>query len=129
MRKHLAIAAAAGDAAPIGGALEAGSAGADSDDGDDKDNGSATAASSRPAERPKAQPIATKGLWSLKLGMFQGAEPEDLYFTAGINGENNGLIARLSGLRSRSPRRPHRSDLRQVCARGPRSSLPFGRAL
>src|SRR5579872_2723112 len=39
MRKHLAITAAAGDAAPIGGAVGAGRAGADNDDGDDEDSG------------------------------------------------------------------------------------------
>ena len=41
MRKHLAITAAAGDAAPIGEAVGTGSAGADNDDDDDKDNGAA----------------------------------------------------------------------------------------
>jgi uncharacterized protein (TIGR03118 family) len=42
------------------------------------------------------QPIAIEGLWSLKFGMFQGANPEDLYFTAGINDETNGLIGEIS---------------------------------
>jgi uncharacterized protein (TIGR03118 family) len=42
------------------------------------------------------QPIAIEGLWSLKFGMFQGADPEDLYFTAGINDEQDGLIGEIS---------------------------------
>ena len=44
MREHLAITAAAGDAAPSGGAVEAGSASADDnadDDADDKGKGAA----------------------------------------------------------------------------------------
>src|SRR3954470_13089613 len=47
MRKHLAITAAAGDAAPIGGGGETGSTGADNDDDDDKDNDAARQCSYR----------------------------------------------------------------------------------
>jgi len=46
--------------------------------------------------RRNGQPIAIDGLWSLKFGMFQGAAPEDLYFTAGINDEQDGLIGEIS---------------------------------
>jgi uncharacterized protein (TIGR03118 family) len=42
------------------------------------------------------QPIEIDGLWSLKFGMFQGADPDELYFTAGINGEKDGLIGEIS---------------------------------
>jgi len=42
------------------------------------------------------QPIAINGLWSLMFGAFTGADPEDLYFTAGINDEKDGLIGELS---------------------------------
>lgn len=49
----------------------------------------------------KGHPIAIEGLWSLKFGMFQGADPEDLYFTAGINDENNGLIGEISAASGR----------------------------
>jgi len=48
-----------------------------------------------------SQPIAIEGLWSLKFGMFQGADSEDLYFTAGINDENNGLIGEISAASGR----------------------------
>jgi uncharacterized protein (TIGR03118 family) len=47
------------------------------------------------------QPIAIEGLWSLKFGMFQGADPGDLYFTAGINDEDNGLIGEISATSGR----------------------------
>ncbi len=47
------------------------------------------------------QPIAIEGLWSVKFSMFQGADPEDLYFTAGINDENNGLIGEISAVSGR----------------------------
>ncbi len=42
------------------------------------------------------QPIVINGLWSLMFGVFTGADPEDLYFTAGINDEADGLIGELS---------------------------------
>lgn len=42
------------------------------------------------------QPIMISGLWTLMFGMFTGADPEDLYFSAGINAEQNGLIGELS---------------------------------
>jgi len=42
------------------------------------------------------QPIVINGLWSLMFGEFTGADPEDLYFTAGINDEADGLIGELS---------------------------------
>lgn len=42
------------------------------------------------------QPIVINGLWSLMFGTFTGADPEDLYFSAGINDEVNGLIGELS---------------------------------
>jgi uncharacterized protein (TIGR03118 family) len=42
------------------------------------------------------QPITIEGLWALKFGRFQGADPEDLYFTAGINDEKDGLIGEVS---------------------------------
>ncbi len=42
------------------------------------------------------QPITIEGLWSLKFGMFQGADPEELYFTAGIHGEKDGLIGEIA---------------------------------
>ena len=46
--------------------------------------------------RPNGQPIVINGLWSLMFGAFTGASPEDLYFTAGINDEKDGLIGELS---------------------------------
>ena len=42
------------------------------------------------------QPIVIEGLWSLLFGSFTGADPEDLYFTAGPNDESDGLIGELS---------------------------------
>jgi uncharacterized protein (TIGR03118 family) len=42
------------------------------------------------------QPIVINSLWSLMFGTFTGADPEDLYFSAGINNEQNGLIGELS---------------------------------
>jgi uncharacterized protein (TIGR03118 family) len=42
------------------------------------------------------QPIVINGLWTVMFGQFQGASPEDLYFSAGINAEQNGLIGELS---------------------------------
>jgi len=47
------------------------------------------------------KPIAIEGLWSLRFGMFQGADPGDLYFTAGINDEKNGLIGEISAASGR----------------------------
>jgi uncharacterized protein (TIGR03118 family) len=41
-------------------------------------------------------PLMINGLWSLMFGTFQGADPADLYFTAGINGESDGLIGEIS---------------------------------
>ena len=49
----------------------------------------------------KGQPITIEGLWSLKFGMFQGADPEDLYFTAGVNDEQDGLIGEISATSGR----------------------------
>jgi uncharacterized protein (TIGR03118 family) len=46
--------------------------------------------------RPNGQPIVINGLWALMFGAFTGADPEDLYFTAGINDEKDGLIGELS---------------------------------
>ena len=46
--------------------------------------------------RPNGQPIVINGLWSLMFGAFTGAGPEDLYFTAGINNEKDGLIGELA---------------------------------
>jgi uncharacterized protein (TIGR03118 family) len=42
------------------------------------------------------QPIVINGLWALMFGVFTGADPEDLYFTAGINDEKDGVIGELS---------------------------------
>lgn len=42
------------------------------------------------------QPIVISGLWTLMFGQFTGAEPEDLYFSAGINDEKDGLIGEIS---------------------------------
>lgn len=42
------------------------------------------------------QPIVINGLWMVMFGQFQGADPADLYFSAGINAEQNGLIGELS---------------------------------
>ncbi len=41
------------------------------------------------------QPIVISGLWSLMFGVFTGANPEDLYFSAGINKEQDGLIGEI----------------------------------
>jgi uncharacterized protein (TIGR03118 family) len=51
--------------------------------------------------RRNGQPIAIDGLWSLKFGMFRGADPEDLYFTAGINDEEDGLIGEIEAVSGR----------------------------
>lgn len=42
------------------------------------------------------QPIVIAGLWSLMFGVFTGANPEDLYFSAGINKEKDGLIGEIT---------------------------------
>jgi uncharacterized protein (TIGR03118 family) len=49
-----------------------------------------------PVRGRTGQPIVINGLWSLMFGVFTGADPEDLYFTAGINDEADGLIGELS---------------------------------
>jgi uncharacterized protein (TIGR03118 family) len=49
-----------------------------------------------PLSGRNGQPIKIEGLWSLKFGMFEGADPVDLYFTAGINDEEDGLIGEIS---------------------------------
>jgi uncharacterized protein (TIGR03118 family) len=41
------------------------------------------------------QPIVIRGLWALMFGTFQGAGTEDLYFSAGINNEKDGLIGEI----------------------------------
>ncbi|HEX3762586.1 MAG TPA: TIGR03118 family protein [Kofleriaceae bacterium] len=46
--------------------------------------------------RTNGQPIAINGLWALIFGRFQGADADDLYFTAGINNEKDGLIGEIS---------------------------------
>jgi uncharacterized protein (TIGR03118 family) len=48
------------------------------------------------------QPIKIDGLWALKFGGFQGADPGDLYFTAGINNEKDGLIGEISPVSGRN---------------------------
>ena len=44
----------------------------------------------------KGQPIAINGLWALMFDTFQGAGTEDLYFSAGINDEKDGLIGEIA---------------------------------
>ncbi|HEX8108251.1 MAG TPA: TIGR03118 family protein [Kofleriaceae bacterium] len=46
--------------------------------------------------------ITIDGLWALKFGGFKGAEPEDLYFTAGIHDEKDGLIGDISPVPGRN---------------------------
>lgn len=42
------------------------------------------------------QAIVINGLWSLMFGAFTGADPDELYFTAGVNREADGLIGELA---------------------------------
>jgi len=42
------------------------------------------------------QPITINGLWALMFDTFQGAGTEDLYFSAGINDEKDGLIGEIA---------------------------------
>jgi uncharacterized protein (TIGR03118 family) len=42
------------------------------------------------------QPIVIHGLWALMFDTFQGAGTEDLYFSAGINNEKDGLIGEIA---------------------------------
>lgn len=42
------------------------------------------------------QPIVIRGLWALMFDTFQGAGTEDLYFSAGINDEKDGLVGEIA---------------------------------
>jgi uncharacterized protein (TIGR03118 family) len=42
------------------------------------------------------KPVVIDGLWALTFGGFLGADPGTLYFTAGINGEADGLFGSLT---------------------------------
>jgi uncharacterized protein (TIGR03118 family) len=41
------------------------------------------------------QPIQIDGLWSLAIGTFKGANPNELYFTAGPDDESNGVVGEI----------------------------------
>jgi uncharacterized protein (TIGR03118 family) len=41
------------------------------------------------------QPIVIDGLWTVKFGGALASSPDTLYFTAGINGENDGLFGTI----------------------------------
>ena len=46
---------------------------------------------------PAAIPLTIDGLWSLTFGNgFNGGDVNTLYFTAGINGEQDGLFGSLT---------------------------------
>jgi len=49
----------------------------------------------------KGHPIVIGGLWALMFDTFQGAGTEDLYFSAGINGERDGLIGEIEAAPAR----------------------------
>jgi uncharacterized protein (TIGR03118 family) len=42
------------------------------------------------------KPVVINGLWALTFGGFMGADPGTLYFTAGLNGEADGLFGSLT---------------------------------
>jgi hypothetical protein len=41
-------------------------------------------------------PIKIEGIWALTFGRFMNADPGTLYFTAGPNGETDGLYGSLT---------------------------------
>jgi uncharacterized protein (TIGR03118 family) len=52
----------------------------------------------------RGQPLFIDGLWALTFGNGgQGGNPNVLYFTAGLNGESDGLIGDLQPAQSNSP--------------------------
>jgi uncharacterized protein (TIGR03118 family) len=48
--------------------------------------------------REDGKPIVIEGLWSLGFGTFAKADPEDLYFTAGIKDEKEGLFGEIAAV-------------------------------
>jgi uncharacterized protein (TIGR03118 family) len=47
-------------------------------------------------QRPDGNPIVIEGLWSLGFGNFLEADTDELYFTAGINDEADGLFGEIA---------------------------------
>ncbi|HEX3476587.1 MAG TPA: TIGR03118 family protein [Kofleriaceae bacterium] len=47
-------------------------------------------------ERPDGKPLVIEGLWSLGFGNFSEADTDELYFTAGINDEADGLFGEIA---------------------------------
>jgi uncharacterized protein (TIGR03118 family) len=50
---------------------------------------------------PNGKAISVVGLWSISIGYntFQGADPDTLYFTAGIQEESQGLLGKITVVR------------------------------
>jgi uncharacterized protein (TIGR03118 family) len=44
----------------------------------------------------KGKPISQMGLWNLGLGGGKNSSSDTLYFTAGPNGENDGLFGKIT---------------------------------
>ena len=62
-------------------------------------------------EGPKEKPIVIDGLWGLKFGNGgSGGRPETLYFSAGPDGESNGLFGALDAVPERKPGRGNCDD-------------------
>jgi uncharacterized protein (TIGR03118 family) len=47
-------------------------------------------------DRPNGNPVKIDGLWKLTLGGGRNSSPDTLYFTAGPNGEMNGLFGTIT---------------------------------
>jgi uncharacterized protein (TIGR03118 family) len=45
---------------------------------------------------PQGRPISINGLWSLYFGSFAASDGDTLYFTAGINDEQDGLFGKIT---------------------------------
>ena len=62
-------------------------------------------------EGPRERPVVIDGLWGLAFGNGgRGGRPETLYFTAGPNGEANGLFGALDPVPEHKPGRGHDHD-------------------
>ena len=48
---------------------------------------------------PRGHAIVIEGLWGLKFGGALASSPDTLYFTAGINGEKDGLFGALQAVK------------------------------